>query len=316
MIRKWGIQMVLILFAASIAESQSLSLATEYLDHNLKEHALLEFIQVYNASQSSSNEKAEALYYMGQISFDSQRYDAAMKDWKRLVSAFPETSWAKEINDRLVQLRDIFTKISDENIDSVIAKSYINNGDFWSNSERTFMIDSSWLPNVELANDWYNKVIQEFPGTTAAEVAFKHKLFNLIGWVDSGKYGSKYGLKADFGQYMPIFVDTFNDMERMFPASSNLQAFRYQIAQAYWLNTDWKNTRLWLHKVVVKGEGIESFYTKAANARLKRLNTRQTYRQFLIDRSNWEGSVRKQGPPYNKTLELTPGVPFGTDAGI
>ncbi len=265
------ISLMLLLFVAKLLSSQSLSLALEYMNHNLTQNALVEFILVLNSKQSNGNEKAEALYYLGQISFEQQKYSVAMKDWMRLISEFPETNRAKEINDRLVQLRDVFSKLTDENVNSVVAQSYLNNGNFWSESDEKFSIDTSWLPNVELANHWYDKVITEFPNTSAAEIAFKHKLFALFGWEEPGKYGSKYGLKESFSDYLPIILRVFSEFEKKFPTSSYLQAFRYQIAQAYWKQKDWKNTRDWLNMIIENSEGKEAFYTELAKYRLKKL---------------------------------------------
>jgi hypothetical protein len=58
------------------------------------------------------------------------------------------------------------------------------------------MIDASWLPHVEMAVDWYDRVIKEFPGSDAAELAYERKLFALIGGKELGE-DSTYGLRAD-----------------------------------------------------------------------------------------------------------------------
>lgn len=161
-------------------------------------------------------------------------------------------------------------KLSDSNITSLTAQSYVSNGDFWSKSDRVFHIDSSWLPHVELAAGWYDRTIKEFPNSDAAELAYERKLFALIGWKEIGE-DSAYGLRANFGKYMPQVLDTFTSFENAFPSNSSLQAFRYQIAQAYWGQRDWSNARLWLERVIEKGDGRPTFYTETANARLQKL---------------------------------------------
>ena len=112
------------------------------------------------------------------------------------------------------------------------------------------MIDSSWLPNVEAAIKWYDKVIAEFPKTPAAERAYKGKLRTLLGWKESGRYGESYGVRENFSKYMPQLLTDFAAFEQDFPKASSLQAYRYQIAQAYWKNQDWVNTRQWLNKII------------------------------------------------------------------
>lgn len=253
------------------AKAEDISLAKEYYAHNLRSRALEIFIELLNKPQASAANKAEALYYMGQISFDEARYSTALNDWQRLIKNYPTSPKAIEIKERLVQLREIFVKVSDESISSVVAQSYIRNGDFWSKADSKFTIDSSWMPNVELSAQWYDKTIAEFPGTDAAEMAFQHKMFVLIGWEERGQYGSSYGVKNNFSKYMPQLLKTFEEFETAFPSSSYLQGFRYQIAQTYWSHKEWENTRMWLNKIIEKSQGKSSFYTETAKARLNKI---------------------------------------------
>ncbi len=229
------------------------------------------FIEILNNPKSSPIIKSEALYYMGQISFDDGRYSTALDDWQRLIKNYPTSPKAIEIKARLTQLREIFAKVSDASLSSVIAQSYIRNGDFWSKADMRFTIDSSWLPHVELAVHWYDTVIAEFSGTDAAEIAYQRKIFTLLGWEESGRYGNSYGVRNDFSKYMPQLLKTFDDFEAAFPDSSYLQGFRYQIAQAYWSHKDWDSTRKWLNKIIEKGQDRPTFYTETAKARLNKL---------------------------------------------
>ena len=252
-------------------DPQKSDLAIDYYRHDLPEKAKEVFINILHHAQSSSDAKAEALYWLGQISFEEGRYSVAFEDWEELVKEYPQSSRAKEINERLDQLREIITQASDASVSSVVAKSYIENGDFWSESDRKFSIDSSWIPNVEMAIQWYDRVIVEFPDSNAAEIAFQRKLFTLLGWEGPGRYGESYGIKVDFNKYMPLVLETFTEFEKAFPNSSYLQGFRYQIAQAYWGQKDWDKTREWLQKIIDAGKGEKTFYTETAKARLKKV---------------------------------------------
>ena len=49
-----------------------------------------------------------------------------------------------------------------------------------------------------------------------------------------GQDGKSYGIKSDFTKYMPLLLQAFEGFEKDHPDASTLQAFRYQIAQAYW----------------------------------------------------------------------------------
>jgi len=251
--------------------AQELDLAKDYYLHGLKPKALEVFIELYHDPKAAAVTKAEALYYMGQIAFDESNYSTAVDDWTRLAREFPTSKHAADLKDRLTQLREVFAKASDASVSSAVAQSYIRNGDFWSESDRKFSIDSSWMPVVEVANGWYDKVIAEFPGSSAAEIGYQRKIFALLGWRELSQYGSSYGVKSNFAKYMPMVIKTFADFEVAFPASSYLQAFRYQIAQSYWSQKDWVSTREWLNKIIESGKGQPSFYTEAARARLSKV---------------------------------------------
>jgi tetratricopeptide (TPR) repeat protein len=255
---------------ASCAAGQSVELAKDYYQHSLNDRAKDILITVVHGSNTTPANKAKALYLLGQISFDEGHIKVALLDWQSLVNEYPQTIEAKEIGARLAQLNEIVTKVSDANITSAVARSYISNGDFWSRGDRKFLIDSSWLPEVDLAVEWYDRVIKEFPGSDAAELAYERKLFALLGWKELGD-GGTYGLQNDYKKYLPQVLETFASLESAFPKGSSLQAFRYQIAQAYWVHRDWANARLWLQKIIDKGNGENTFYTETAKARLQKV---------------------------------------------
>jgi hypothetical protein len=208
---------------------------------------------------------------MGQISFDDNSYATALDDWQTLIKQYPTAARSVELKDRLSQLKEVFAKTTDAAIDSLVARSYIRNGDFWSQEDRRFTIDSSWLQHVELAVIWYDRVIKEFPNSSAAELAYQRKLFAIIGWRVAGRDGDQYGVKANFKKYMPELLETFSAFETAFPKDGDLQGFRYQIAQAYWGSKDWANTRAWLAKIIDAGGGQTSFYVETAKARLEKV---------------------------------------------
>ena len=133
------------------------------------------------------------------------------------------------------------------------------------------MIDSSWIPNVEAANKWYDKVIQEYPNSIASKVAYEGKLKTIIGWQEGGREGETHGLKRDFLKYMPLLLSTFSAFETEHPDASTLQSFRYQIAQAYWLHSDWDKTREWLKLLIEKSGTNDSFYKDVAIRRLEKI---------------------------------------------
>ncbi len=261
---------IISLFFFSSSFAQNLDLAKDYYSHKLKQKALEELIIVYHNSKSA-DVKSEALYLLGNVSFEENNYSTAFNDWKKLVSDFPNSIYANEIKERLDLLKDVIQKVTDENISSAVARLYLNNGDFWSKSNNKFIIDDSWLSDVELAIYWHDKVIKEFPNTHAAETAYRKKLFTLFGWKESGKYGESYGLKKDFGKYMTLILKTFQEYKMNFPESASLQGFRYQIAQGYWRDKNWNKTREWLQKIIDSSKNHSTFYTETAKARLNKV---------------------------------------------
>ncbi len=265
---------VVALFTISCSGPSSaadLDLAKDYYAHGLKSRAMELFIEICHNPKTIAATKADALYYMGQISFEESNYTAAIDDWTRIVKEHPTSQRATELKDRLTQLREVFARVTDASVSSAVAQSYLRNGDFWSQSDRRFTIDVSWRPMVETAISWYDRVIAEFPRTDAAELAYQRKMFALLGWKELSQYGSSYGVKANFAKYMPMVLKTFSEFESAFPSSSYLQGFRYQIAQAYWTNRDWASSREWLNKIIERGKGQPSFYTEAAKARLTKI---------------------------------------------
>jgi len=245
-----GLALTIALLTPSV-RGQSVEMANDYYQHGLNDKAKDILITNVYSSSTASATKAKALYLLGQISFEEGRIKVALTDWRALVKDYPQTPEAKEIADRLVRLNEIVSKVSNDSVTSVI--------------------DSSWLPKVELASAWYDRVIQEFPGSDAAERAYERKIFALLGYKGPRSDDEAYGLKSNYEKYLPLVLDTFGSFEAAFPKNSSLQAYRYQIAQAYWDHRDWANTRLWLQKIVDKGDGQPTFYTEAAKARLQKV---------------------------------------------
>ncbi|WP_461536400.1 tetratricopeptide repeat protein [Spongorhabdus nitratireducens] len=252
-------------FSASLEKAELLS------EHGLTKEAKIELIDVVFSKTSNAN-KSAAYYELGNIAFENNQVASALKTWTQLVSKFPSSKESELVKSKIELLSEIVGESAKENVDNAIAASYIKHADFWSSDrDSKFTIDSSWIPKVETANKWYDKVITEFPNTKAARIAYEEKIRTLLGWKERGKYGSSYGVEKDFNAYMPQVLETFSALEGNFPKASTLQAFRYQIAQAYWGRKDWKNTRLWLNTIIEKSGDKDSFYRDTAQRRLQKV---------------------------------------------
>ena len=250
------------------AGAASLQKAIMYNQHGLKDKAKGEFIDLI-FSKSSRSDKAEAYYFLGAIAFDERKISVALDSWKVLVAKFPKSEKAKLVKEKISELAEIVGESAEKTIRNAVANSYLRHGDFWSEGKsRVSTIDSSYIPNVKVANKWYDKVISEFPKTPAAELAYINKLRTILGWRTPGRYGSSYGMRESRKKYLPQMLETFATFERDFPKSGLLQNFRYQIAQQYWYMQDWENTKKWLNIIIRKAGNRDSFYKDLANRRL------------------------------------------------
>jgi tetratricopeptide (TPR) repeat protein len=253
-----------VLFAASIEKADMLN------QHGLIREAKSELIDVIFSKTDDSN-KAQAYYLLGSIAFDENKISVALDSWRELIRKYPDSTQAKMIKDRISELGEIVGESAEEPIENVTALSYLRYGDFWSRGkDNNFTIDSNWIPHVEAAIKWYDKVISEFPKSTASRIAYQDKLRILLGWKDPGKYGNKYGIKSSFDKYMLQILETYTAFERDHPTASTLQAFRYQIAQAYWKNKDWEKSREWLN-LIIREASDDSFYKDLAERRLNKI---------------------------------------------
>ena len=192
---------------AGALHAQDVAWARDLYVHGLKGRAMEVYIGILHTASLPPEAKAEALYYMGQISFEDGSFATALNDWQKLVADYPDSPRAAELKDRFTQLQEVYSKVADPPIDSVVARSYIKNGDFWAGGERKFSVETSVLPNIDLGVAWYDRVIHEFPGTEAADLAMQRKVFLWLGFVEAdyprnaaGTPGCVRGLRGGISQ--------------------------------------------------------------------------------------------------------------------
>lgn len=240
-------------------------------EHGLVRESKSELIDIL-FSTAPDPEKAKAYYLLGSIAFSENKISTALESWRQLLKKYPTSREAILVKDRIKALAEIAGEAGKESVENAIAQSYLRHGDFWSKGkDYKFTIDTSWMPNVEAAITWYDKIIKEYPGSTASRIAYEEKMRTLLGWKEAGKDGDAYGIKQSFGTYMPQLLETFSGFEKEHPNASTMQAFRYQIAQAYWSKKDWVKTREWLNLVIEKSGDNDSFYKDAAQRRLQKV---------------------------------------------
>lgn len=262
---------LLFLALATTTQAQSFAKAEVLLDNGLTAEAQKELIDLTFAP-GNSPDKPKALNLLASIAVDKNNLKAALDAWNRLIRLYPGSPEAAAAKTRLPLLASVLGQVSEETINDATARVFLRNADFWAKErERVFRIDSSWIPNVEAAVFWYDKVIAEQPGTNAARTAYEEKMRTLLGWKEAGQYGESHGVRSSPTTYMPQLEATFREYEKAFPQSAAMQAFRFQVAQAYWGQKNWKKTREFLNEILEKDAGANSFYKDLAERRMKKV---------------------------------------------
>ena len=140
-----------------------------------------------------------------------------VEQWQDLIEQYPESDEGKIVSERIGYLASEIVELSSDVVEDEIARSYLQHGDFWSDDikRRHWLIDSSWLDEIELACEWYDKVIAEFPGTPAAKLAYLEKIQN-----DSGKDGAEaYETRKSFSEYIEPLLVIYEDFVKHFPTA-------------------------------------------------------------------------------------------------
>jgi tetratricopeptide (TPR) repeat protein len=248
--------------------SPSVLKARMLVEHGLYDDAQRELIDVV-FSHAEAPEKARALDLLATVAVQKGNFKGALETWNRLISEYPESVEAKQAKERLPLLASVIGEMTEETVDDASAEIYLRSADFWSKErDRIFRIDTSWISNVEAAIHWYDKVISEFPGSSAARIAYEDKMRTLLGWTDQD--GERHGVRSS-PSYLPQLESTFRAYEAAFPTTSAAQGFRFLVAQVYWRNGNWAKTREWLNEIITKDSNANSFYRDLAERRLKKL---------------------------------------------
>jgi tetratricopeptide (TPR) repeat protein len=235
---------LLITIKLSGTEKQ-LNYAIDLMDHGLDDKATEAFITLFY--QSDEDEiRSKCLFNMGKISLKKGNMQIAVKDWAKLVKSYPQSKEALEVKDQLSSIIQSSQADSLNEIKSAVAINYLNNASFYSKANERWTLDTSYLPSEDYAAYWCDRVIKEFPGTKAHELALKKKFFAYLGW--KTQYSS-YGIKRYGGKekYMKLLEDIIKETESKFPSSGNLPAMCFQLGQHYWPDDD-SSAKKWFDK--------------------------------------------------------------------
>ena len=275
---------VAVTVAAAVSPARSQDSKADMLARNgLTMEAKREYIEMFHESQSDEVRQS-CLYELGRLSLKENDFEAAIFNWRLLLQKFPSSDKAGLVRDHVDLLASRLEKVSHANIENKTAVLYLDNGDFHSDdiSSTAWVYDTSYLDPVEISLHWYERVISNFPGSEAAEVAYVKIFKTLIGkYGTSGTYGeaghgfkgARYGKGADresARRYLSRMVQCFEAYAKNYPSGSFLNQMRFQIGQAYWAINDIHQASDWLNQVVVSGHDSE-LLTYIARQRLNAL---------------------------------------------
>lgn len=261
-------------FAGGLSAS-TIDTAERFLEHNLSDRAKEIFIEIATGADSPQNEKATAIFHLGSIAFNEGNIDTAIREWRLLQENYPEQATEFDIEGKLKRISDIYGDSAEQDLQNAIAQSYIKNGDFYTDEKsETTTIDTSWIPVIDASVAWYDRVIEEFPGTSEAKRAYLKKFAAYVGWPGRGQYDKDFGLYANKLQVtltLAKLEEILSEFEAVFPDDPNLQRMRYTIAQGYWRKKDWAKTREWLTLIIESDDGVNGFWKDVAEWRLKKV---------------------------------------------
>lgn len=282
MFRCFLVAIIVIITVSGLTIDASMEKATLLKAHGLNDDAKRELINLIFDKNTKGKDKPRAYYLLGEIAFDENRIQIAIETWAYIVAEYPDSDEASIVKERIDELSKMTLALyteSLENADYSVAKLYLKNADFWSKDKADrWIIDGSWIPKVEFALKWYDKVISEFPKSEAARIAYIGKIRTLLGWGEYGKDG--YGVRANFFKYIGKLVNAFRDFETDFPNDITLQACRFQIGQAYFAQgiirqrsseaKKWfDEAKKWFDEVITNSGENDSFYRQISEERNK-----------------------------------------------
>lgn len=220
--------------------------------HGLTQESKLSLVNIVFGDYPDSD-KAEAYYFLGAIAFDEGMLSVAIESWRDIEKKYPKSEQAKIVDVKLRQLSGEIEDHAETITTNTIALSYLRNGDFWSKPYLESPKIEAWrISRIDAAEKWYNAIIAEFPGSNASRVAYERKF-------------SMYLNRRDPAKDLEKLIDVMESFERDHPDASRLQAFRYEIAQAYLESRgDSNNGRKWLEKIVEESGDQDSFYRDLA----------------------------------------------------
>ena len=210
-----------------------------------------------------------------------KKFSKGISIWKELQEKFPDSEFSQvsiemteKFNNEIVAMGalstaiDLSSKRKEVEVDLEERKQ----------SERIIEVE-----NFNRMIELYDTAIQNTPGTSYANMAYKMKMQTLLGWkktsnqgmtitvgLDKSNYGDRRGDKERrYNKYLPIFVETFNQLETEFPNDPELNLYRLKIVDLYKSIKDKESQKIWLNKVLANSVKGDAYYNTAIIATQK-----------------------------------------------
>ena len=212
-----------------------------------------------------------------------KKFSKGISIWKELQEKFPDSEFShvsiemtEKFNNEIVAMGalstaiDLSAKRKEVKVDLEEPKL----------SER-FIEVKNFNRMIEL----YDTAIQNAPGTSYANMAYKMKMQTLLGWkktsnsnrgmtivvgLNKSNFGDMRGEKERrYNKYLPIFVETFNQLETEFPNDPELNLYRLKIVDLYKSLKDKESQKIWLNKILANSVKGDAYYNTAIIAAQK-----------------------------------------------
>jgi hypothetical protein len=267
-------------------QAPSVAKAEMFYRHGLVEDAKRTAIEALFA-MTTETAKAPARLLLARISLAEDRLGDAASLWASVVQAAPDSEEGKVASRMLEGCSDSLALAGKDTVQSAVAGRYLDAARFWlSGLDASLDIDTNWLDREAAAVRWLDRVITEFPGTEAAEIAHEYRVRAFLGVSGreprglggSGALGAASRVqdrtqdaehRNRFSVFMKQAESALMAMESAFPKSSRLQRIRFMIVDAYWRMNDRDAAEPWLQAIVKSAGTAETFWSQLARLRLK-----------------------------------------------
>ncbi len=252
--------------------------------HGFNEEARLELINlVYgpNSWLNQQGQRADALYLLGEISLEDDDLSGTIAVWDALIDEYPTSKLAIQVQEQIDGIRRDFNRRLVDLESSIEANRYLEIADEWLAAAEipAPIIDISYIPGGEATFDWFNLIIERFPGTSHAELAYERMIENrttayrsVVNDFSTLSPESLIRMQAIASNGAQVSEEIFDDMQENFLDSDRLQRLRFLIGQAYWIGEDLEEAGNWFSKVIEEDSDANTYYRDLAFRRLQHLS--------------------------------------------